>query len=192
MAQRKNENAGKDPPAELLYEFECEAIPAELHLGIERPDLYTFRLNGTEFKAEDDGFWVRSFHAETQTSRFASQTGANQLELETVYHELLPGLEALFLLGNFGVREETITALPDSQNIGDWCSQGFQNYAGNLTYRTTFLRPDAERAVILEIPEWRGVALGVRVNGSDRKCFPGRPTAWTSPPCSKTGKTHSK
>lgn len=159
----------------LLYEFECEAIPAELHLGIERPDLYTFRLNGTEFKAEDDGFWCDRSMRKLKLPVSLFKQGANQLELETVYHELLPGLEALFLLGNFGVREETITALPDSQNIGDWCSQGFQNYAGNLTYRTTFLRPDAERAVILEIPEWRGVALGVRVNGSEQKMLPWPP-----------------
>lgn len=159
----------------LRYEFECEFLPDELYLGIERPDLYTCLLNGTEFKAEECGFWCDRSMRKLKLPVDLLKKGINHLELRTAYHELMPGLEAIFLLGSFGVRGETITALPDTLNIGDWCSQGFQNYAGNLTCRTTFLRPDSNGSVILEIPAWRGVALGVSVNGSEQTMLPWPP-----------------
>lgn len=173
-------SAKAKPPAKTLdlnlqYEFECSCVPSELFLGIERPDLYTLRLNGTEFQAEDTGFWCDRSMRKLRIPANLLKKGVNQLELSTKYHELLPGLEAMFLLGEFGVSGETITALPDKLNIGDWCPQGFQNYAGNLTYQTTFTRPGTKEPVVLEIPSWRGVALGVSVNGSEQKMLPWPP-----------------
>lgn len=41
----------------MKYEFFCKYPPSELLLGIERPDLYSFSLNGTEFDTKETGFW---------------------------------------------------------------------------------------------------------------------------------------
>ena len=124
----------------------------------------------------DDGFWCDRSMRKIPVPASLLQIGENSLELHCpAYHELLPGLETIYLLGNFGVKGDTLTPLPKTLEIGDWCSQGFQNYAGNLTYRTTFRKPETDGPVVLEIPEWRGVALGVRVNGSDPIMIPWPP-----------------
>ena len=60
--------------------------------------------------------------------------GKNVITVASKYHENLPGLEAIFLLGEFGVRNEVLISLPQTLSCGDWCEQGFPYYAGNLTY----------------------------------------------------------
>ena len=74
-------------------------------------------------------------------------------------------LESIFLLGEFGVSNEKICRLPETITWGDWCEQGFPAYGGNLTYRIPLPSiPDGRS--FLSIPEWRGTAIGVRINGS--------------------------
>lgn len=173
---RLKETPARSIDLRLRYTFQCEALPSEIFLGIERPDLYTASLNGKEFPMRDDGFWCDRSMRKIPVPASLLQKGENSLELHCpAYHELLPGLETIYLLGNFGVKGDTLTPLPKTLEIGDWCSQGFQNYAGNLTYRTTFRKPETDGPVLLEIPEWRGVALGVRVNGSDPIMIPWPP-----------------
>ena len=56
--------------------------------------------------------------------------------------------------------------MPKTLNLGDWCAQGLPHYSGNLTYVCKLAGgADGER-VFLELGEWRGTAVGVRVNGS--------------------------
>ena len=97
------------------------------------------------------------------------KTGKNTIVLRSKYHQYLPGLESLFLLGDFGVRGDTLTAAPATLAIGDWVEQGFPYYAGNMTCRTAIdIRKEDGAKTALVIPEWRGVALAVSVNGSPR------------------------
>ncbi len=81
----------------------------------------------------------------------------------------MTGLESLFLLGDFGVKNDVLTAPVRRLFPGDWCAQGFPYYSGNMVYE---LEPDwrggTGKPVFLEIPSWRGTALGVSVNGGPR------------------------
>ena len=83
-----------------------------------------------------------------------------------LFDETLPGLEAMFLLGAFGVSEDgaTLRPLPETLDLGDVCPQGLPNYSGNLTYRFRGAVP-ASGAVRLAAEDWRGSAVGFRVNG---------------------------
>lgn len=173
---RLKETPARTLDLKLRYTFQCDTIPGELFLGIERPDLYTYTLNGREFQPEDAGFWCdRSMRKLPIPSELVCK-GSNTLELHCpAYHELLPGLETVYLLGRFGVCGDTLTAQPETLNTGDWCTQGFQNYAGNLIYRTTFRKPETSGPVIVEIPDWRGVALSLRVNGGKELMLPWPP-----------------
>ena len=154
----------------LRYEFFCEELPTELLLGVERPDLYTFALNGTTFEAVENGFWCDRSMKKIVLPAALLKPGRNELELTSCYHELLPGLETVYLLGEFGVTPGgAITKKPSRLHAGDWCMQGFPNYSGNMTYRMTFRKPEGARHVVLEFPAWRGVTLGVGLNGSARK-----------------------
>ncbi len=157
----------------LEYTFDCDAVPAgPCHLGLERPDLYRITLNGKELAHKDCGFWCDPSLRKLGVPAGMIRKGTNTLRLESTYHELLPGLEMVYLLGAFGVHGNTITAQPETLAIGDWCPQGLQNYAGNVTYQTT-LPYAGNGPLVLEIPEWRGVSLGIRVNGGQEQ-----PLAW--------------
>ena len=102
--------------------------------------------------------------------------GENELVLRSCFHKYHPGFEAIFLLGEFCVKDDVITALTDELNIGDYCKQGFTYYAGNMEYRHTFrVEERGEKRIWLKIGDWRGCALGVSVNGSEVKLLPWPP-----------------
>lgn len=160
----------------LKYEFEIECVPSELFLGIERPDLYSFSLNGTAFDAKEEGFWCDLSMKKLRLPANLLKQGKNELGLSCRYHELLPGLETIYLLGAFGVtQKDAIIEKPVLLHAGDWCGQGFPNYAGNMTYRMEFRKPEGAERAVLEIPEWRGVSLGVSINGSSVTQIPWPP-----------------
>ena len=162
----------------LTYHFSCEEIPRGMvALAMERPDLYTISLNGKPVRLSLDGFWMDPAIKRVVLPIGALKLGENELVLNGRYHQYLPGLEALFLLGDFGVkRESVITSLPAALDVGDWCAQGLENYSGNLIYTIRFgSKPDTDKRVVLRIPEWRGAALGVSVNGGQETFLPWPP-----------------
>ncbi|MGI5870219.1 MAG: glycosyl hydrolase [Kiritimatiellia bacterium] len=166
----------KDLAISLTYAFTCKNVPAKpVMLAIERPDIYTITLNGKEVKPQDKGFWMDPAIRRLSLPRF--KKGENTLVLSGRYHIHLPGLEAIYLLGDFGVRNERVLCAPSATlDIGDWVAQGLENYAGNVTY--TFKigrRPGTKRRVFLRMPSWRGAALGVSVNGGAETLLPWPP-----------------
>ncbi len=155
----------------LEYTFECEKLPdSDCYLALERPEFYEIEVNGRKLEKKDAGFWCDICIRRLVLKPELLKPGKNTILLKSGYHPYLPGLESLFLLGGFGVRGETVTAAPGTLSIGDWTEQGFPYYAGNMVYRTTLdLRKEEGDKLTLSIPEWRGVALAVSVNGSPRK-----------------------
>ena len=154
----------------LEYSFDCETVPAsECYLAVERPEFYEIEVNGKKLEKKDAGFWCDICLRRLVLKPTLLKTGKNTIVLRSKYHQYLPGLESLFLLGDFGVRGETLTAAPATLAIGDWVEQGFPYYAGNMTCRTAIdIRKEDGAKTALVIPEWRGVALAVSVNGSPR------------------------
>ena len=105
------------------------------------------------------------------------KVGENRILLKCEYHEMLPGIEALFILGDFGVRDDAMTALPETVGLGDWCKQGFPHYAGNFTYVRSLnvaAKPDG-KPLFIEFGEWRGALLGVSINGGALHLLPWAP-----------------
>ncbi len=90
--------------------------------------------------------------------------------LECDYPETHRGLEIVYLLGNFGTAVAgtavAITAPPATLKIGDWCEQGLAFYSGSVAYRRTLdIKPAASEGVFVRVPDYRGVAVRVLVNG---------------------------
>lgn len=170
------QKAEKQLDIALTYRFTCEKIPAEpVVLSIERPEFYSITLNGKPLKQQDVGFWMDPAIRCLALPRL--RKGVNELVLAGKYHVYLPGLEALFIRGKFGVKNEsTITTLPKTVDIGDWCLQGLENYSGNLTYQFDLgKKPKTDKRLFLRIPEWRGVALGIAINGGKETMIPWPP-----------------
>ena len=155
----------------LRYSFESLSELAAPELAVEHPEYYEFFLNGERILSDSDaGSWCDS-----SLRRIALpagiRKGRNLLELHTKYNGEMCGLESLFLLGDFGVKNNVLTAPVRELFPGDWCAQGFPNYSGNMIYELEFEwrnRKRSEKPVFLEIPAWKGTALGVSLNGGPR------------------------
>ena len=94
--------------------------------------------------------------------------GENTLILRTTYNEYHPGLEALYILGDFGVESDRITAKPEKLALGDWGKQRFPYYADNMTYFKELELPAAPSTPLwLKLDKFNGVAIGISVNGSN-------------------------
>ncbi len=171
--------AGDAAPAKtvrvrLRYRFSWRGpdpatLPGGVRLALERPDLYAISLNGAPVAQPpaDGPWWVDPCLRLVDLPAGAIRRGANELTLDcAAYHAGLPGLEAAFLLGAFGVAADgaTATPLPAALRPGDVCAQGLPNYSGNLSY---FVRPrvPAKGPCRLRVDRWRGTALGFRLNG---------------------------
>jgi hypothetical protein len=94
----------------------------------------------------------------------------NELALSCLYDAGHPGLEMLYLLGDFGVELDgarvSITDTPRSLALGDWTVQGLPFYSGSVCYcRTVTVERGAADSVILQCPDYRGTAVRVLVDG---------------------------
>jgi len=174
-------NADKKPErilkTELEFAFECLDVPdADVELAIERPELYSVEINGVPLEKIDVGEWADPAVRKLKLPARMLKRGENRINLFCDYHEMLPGIEALFILGDFGVRDDAITALPETVSFGDWCEQGFPHYAGNFTYvrNVSVAKPDG-RPLFIEFGEWRGALLGVSINGGELRLIPWAP-----------------
>ncbi len=150
----------------LRYTINVDIIPVDgVEFAVERPDLYKVTFNGKEIDQSDTGWWcdlsLRKMHIPAELFT----RGENTLVLECRYSNLLPGLEMAYILGDFGVENDTLIKLPETLKIGDWCKQGLPYFAGNLDY----LIPLDNASGVIELGEWRGVAVEYSINGSDFK-----------------------
>jgi len=97
--------------------------------------------------------------------------GPNKLELTCDYTESHPGLEIVYLLGNFGTRVDntkiTLTKLPAKLKLGDWVKQGLAFYSGSVTY-DHIINPRLKKGqrLIVRVPDYRGTALRVCIDGN--------------------------
>ena len=151
---------------ELTYHFTVNDIPEEnCRLAIEHPEFYCLALNGQMLTQKPVGYWVDPIISCLSVPKELFQEGENTLVAYGKYNKLKPGLETIFILGKFGVDKNAITKMPEMLKIGDWCEQGFSNYAGNMTYiREVTLAEIPAQPVVLRLPSWRGSALVIQVN----------------------------
>ncbi|MCI7643952.1 MAG: hypothetical protein MST10_06315 [Lentisphaeria bacterium] len=162
---------------ELVIPFNIEVMPRrDCFLAIERPELYVIVLNGRELDTgRDYSYWCDKSLRRILLPLDWLKPGSNSITLKCKFHALHPGLEMVYLLGEFGVRNDALVALPRELKIGDWCGQDLPYYAGNLTYIRELDASEISPAGCLRIPNWRGVSLLVSLNGQS-------PTMLWAPP----------
>jgi hypothetical protein len=165
----------KNPPhvaVTLAYDFLCKArISGDLFVALEQPATFRVRLNGAPISVDAEcGWWVDRSLRKLPVDPTLLRIGVNELTLDCDYTEEHPGLEIAYLLGSFGSEVDgtsvSMTALPTSLTLGDWVPQGLAFYSGSVAYRKTVAveANDGERLYV-RVPEYRGVAFRVLVNG---------------------------
>ncbi|OGK02695.1 MAG: hypothetical protein A2519_09530 [Candidatus Raymondbacteria bacterium RIFOXYD12_FULL_49_13] len=159
-------------PIVLDYEFEAHALPGgDLFLAIERPEKFAIQINGTTLDTDAEcGWWVDLSLRKIPIDPGCVRLGKNCITLRLDYEETFSGLEIVYLLGNFSAQISgtalSLGAPVSALNIGDWTAQGLAFYSGSVSYCAKVSRnfgPD-ER-VVAAIPDYRGVAVRVIVNG---------------------------
>jgi len=150
----------------LRYTFESTAAIEGTVLAMENADSCTVTLNGQPAQ-QIEGWYVDKcigLHALP-----AIVPGVNALEVTVPYGRTV-NLEAMYLLGEFGVKVQgvycTLTELPEKIVFGDITNQGFPFYGGNLTYKMQAeLEPGKYE---LEVSAYRAHLLRVIVDGYDK------------------------
>ena len=136
----------------LTYEFEskisCPAFLATEATGI-------IQVNGQRVTMSED-WWVDPCFKKTPIQ---IQKGHNEITIRDVYTDR-QNLEAIYILGEFGVFQDTIDKKPESITFGDITKQGFPHYSGKITY--IFEQPIREKSV-LQLRNMGGAAA-IRVN----------------------------
>lgn len=115
------------------FHFEVDHVPdTPVYLAKERNG-FACRVNGTELGEKSGKKWVDNCF---ELYRIALRKGVNLIEFSGDFYEE-EGLEAVYLLGDFGVKLPcTICNLPSRLKAGDIASQGLPFYSGAIRYHT--------------------------------------------------------
>ena len=168
-AEKTSAQPGKPAPLHLRFTFKADAnTPTDgIALAVERPELYQILLNGQPVAqpAETGWFIDPCFRTLPLPGNLLRCDGSdNCIELQTTFKSGFD-LEAIYLLGNFGVerlggQHLQLTQLPSQLHVGDITSQGLPFYSGRLTYRIPVaaadaleLEPSQAAAVVVRNPE---------------------------------------
>jgi len=155
----------------LEYDFHVRELPASCYLVLEQAERATIKVNGRRIPSE-----TKDWHWDLQFARLDIaahlQTGRNTIEVITDY-QTDTDIEDAYLVGDFGVRRSEdghyeITAEPTALADGDWTSQGYPFYAGNMLYeKSVQLKVRKGRRVLLRLVDPKGTLFRVLVNGKD-------------------------
>ncbi len=156
----------------LKFDFDIEAIPSELKLALERPENFEITLNGCKSAfTETDERWVDICYTVLKIDVSKCVIGRNIIELSAEMRDNI-NLEAMFLLGDFGVRlngsHSTLTKLPEYLEIGDLCEQGLPFYSAAVTYRIENLTENVKH---LALDEFEGAVVKVEGNGKEKVIY---------------------
>jgi hypothetical protein len=156
----------------LRYELEVRALPrSSVALAVERPGRFAITVNGHRLHPDSDaGWWVDRSIRRLPVDPVCWRRGRSEIVLSTDYTED-DGLEAMFLLGDFGVEVDgtgvAMTAAVRKLRLGDWTPQGMPFYSGAVNYVwRRHLEPSPGEAVFLIVPRFKGACVRVLVNGN--------------------------
>ncbi len=158
----------------LEYAFDVRILPAgPISLALERPGLYRIALNGQSVCTEADcGWWVDRSLRLLPLDGAVLRPGRNTLRLACELSQLHPGLEIVYLLGEFGTvaagPKVSIVAPPRRLKLGDWTAQGLAFYGGHVSYLRR-IRPAlrARQRLFVRVAAYEGVAVRVLVDGRE-------------------------
>jgi hypothetical protein len=163
---------------QLSYEFYVDALPhGEVFLAGERPELNRYRINGVDLTCRDENdFWVDDCFKKMRIPSDALKIGRNEVTVEVAFRRTT-NIEALYLIGDFGVRLEgnkrTVTEPPRVIGCEDFSIYGLPFYTGNMTVTLTaeaygsILGDVAKTAdrIVLTPKDFTGGCVKVTANG---------------------------
>lgn len=151
----------------LRYTILSETERENVELALESASITELVWNGALVSGEFSGYYVDKNIRKVALNGL--KKGENILEARIPYHAGVD-LEAMYLLGDFGVRvsgtRAVITEFSGQLSFGDICHQGLPFYGGNLVYRILVDQPkDGELTV--QVPKFRNPLIEVILDGQE-------------------------
>lgn len=178
---RKKAEADINEGLSLKFVFYIDTVPqGAVELAIERPEHFGILLNGQKVNSETaSGWWIDKCFSKIPIPSEILQKGRNIIELRTRFNDSI-NLEALYLLGQFGVQIEgsnkTLVRLPDKLVAGDLTAQGFPFYTGKVRYRLKMdIRPAGGERVFIELEKFEAACIKVVSAGNTDKIISWKP-----------------
>jgi hypothetical protein len=164
------------------YKFTItKAVPRDLAIVIERPDLYTITCNGQNVQAKRNQWWLDKAFGRINIASVA-QVGENTVTITaspfTMFHELEPA----YVLGDFTLEstDKGFVIAPaqvltlgasavraDHPMRAGWNQQGHPFYSAGVSYQESFDVPEAKGRFVIRLPSWYGSVARVVVNGKE-------------------------
>ena len=128
----------------MKYTVEAETLPRSAVLAVEDFEhIRRIQVNGTDTALESRGKWIDICFDKLEIPDEVFRTGENTIVLEMDYYKT-SGIEAVYLLGNFGVKvsggKAVLGMLPRRLTIGDITNQGLPFYSGSVIYHVEGLQ----------------------------------------------------
>ena len=154
---------------ELEYTFDIEKMPeGDVYLCGERPEFNAYSINGVPLTCPDpDGFYIDNCLKKMPVPASALKYGENKVNIKVDFMRTT-NIEALYLIGQFGVRldghKRTLTSLPGKIGFSDMYNYSMPFYTGCVTYTIPngeFEQPEGEERVILKADKYEGGCVRV-------------------------------
>lgn len=136
---------------ELKYRFHCDTIPeGTVYLAGERPMEQRYSINGVKLTAPDMAdWWADNAFIKMPVPKGAIRLGENVVRIEVDFKRTT-NVEALYLLGDFGVRMgegcvNIVTALPKTLSMDALQRERLPFYTGRITYS---VKPENYRSCV--------------------------------------------
>jgi hypothetical protein len=141
---------------------------ASMKAVVERTDLWTVSVNGTEVKPEVGKWWLdRSFGVFNISSLI--KPGDNAIILKVTPMKIFAEIEPVYIVGDFSVipakKGWVIEAPASSYSTGSWKKQGLPFYSLGMTYSKEFMVENGEGKWQIALGDWKGTIAEVYVNG---------------------------
>lgn len=127
---------------QLEYEFYVDALPdREVFLAGERPEFNSYKINGVSLKNEDiNDFWIDDCFKRMRIPAGTLKIGKNSVTVDVTFMRTT-NVEALYLVGDFGVKTEgrkrSLTILPTLVGCENYKHYDMPFYTGSITYHLT-------------------------------------------------------
>lgn len=149
---------------ELEYTFNIEKMPeGDVYLCGERPEYNAYSINGVALSCPDkNDFYIDNCLKKMPVPKTALKPGENKVNIKVAFMRTT-NIEALYLIGNFGVKldghKRTLISLPDKIGFSDMYDYSMPFYTGCVTYTIPngkFGQPNDGERIILKADKYAG------------------------------------
>lgn len=167
---------------EVTYTFRLdpaahEQVAPSLRLGLERPWLYVIELNGIACPLDHATRWLDEDVRALPIGAWV-KPGVNHIRLTCAPMNIHAEIAPVYLLGDFAVREDEeglFIGAEQPLTIGSWLEQGLPFYPWDVRYTWTINVPASAAGLMVELDDWRGSALRLRLDGVEVDTRSARP-----------------